>query len=131
MKKNKFPFIFLLTSFLLLLVNIAIIIVFSIVEMENKFYSALNVSSLSVSFISFVVSSFFSFSVYSQTKTQNKINESLPKKDDQYIIANYSLFNIEREVSFFSLTDEEKSVILQESKFLTSDIEPDTQNITR
>ena len=131
MKKNKFPFIFILTSFLLLLVNIAIIIVFSIIEIENKFYSALNVASLSISFISFVVSSFFSFSVYAQTKNQNKINESLPKKDDQYIIANYSLFNIEREVSFFSLTDEEKSIILQESKFLTSDIEPDTQNITR
>ena len=92
MKKNKFAFLFLLTSFLLLIVNIAIIVIFSIIKMENTFYSALNVASLSISFISFIVSSFFSFSVYAQTKNQNKINESLPKKDDQYIIANYSLF---------------------------------------
>jgi hypothetical protein len=131
MKKYRFPFIFLLTSFLLLLANIAIIIVFSIVEMENKFYNSLNVASLSISFVSFIVSSFFSFSVYAQAKNQNRINETLPRKDDQYIIANYSLFNIEKEVSFFSLSDEEKNVVLQNAAYMTGDDEPDTQHVTR
>ncbi len=131
MKKNKFAFLFLLTSFLLLVVNIAIIIIFSIVEMENTFYSALNVASLSISFLSFIVSSFFSFSVYAQTKNQNKINESLPKKDDQYIIANYSLFNIENEVSFFSVNGEEKNIIIQDSKYLIDDIKSGKESITR
>lgn len=99
--------------------------------MENAFYSALNVASLSISFVSFIVSSFFSFSVYSQSKNQNKINESLPKKDDQYIIANYSLFNIENEVSFFSINGEEKSIIIQDSKHLISDVKSGGENITR
>lgn len=131
MKKNKFAFLFLLTSFLLLIINIAIIIIFSIIEMENTFYSALNVASLSISFVSFIVSSFFSFSVYAQTKNQNKINESLPKKDDQYIIANYSLFNIENEVSFFSIKGEENRIIIRDSKYLIDDINSSKKNITR
>lgn len=131
MKKNKFPFVFLAVSLFLLLVNIAIIIIFSILDMENKFYNSLNVASLSISFVSFIASSFFSFSVYMQSKTQNKINESLPKKDDQYIIANYSLFNIENEVSFFSVNDEEKNVLLQESRYLTNKDTPATDHITR
>ena len=84
---------------LLLFANLIIIFVFSNVKMEQTFYNALNVSSLAIAFVSFIASSFFSFSVYMQTKNQNKINESLPKKDDQYIIANYSLFNIENEIS--------------------------------
>jgi hypothetical protein len=131
MKKNKFAFLFLLTTFSLLLVNIAIIIIFSVVKMENEFYSSLNVASLSISFVSFIVSTFFSFSIYTQTKNQNKINDSLPKKDEQYIISNYSLFNIENEVSFFSVNAEEKQVIIQDSKCLMNDLKPNGENVTR
>lgn len=131
MKKNKFAFIFLMGSLLILLVNIAIIITFSILDMENKFYNSLNVASLSIAFASFIASTFFSFSVYLQSKTQNKINESLPKKDDQYIIANYSLFNIENEVSFFSLNDIEKKAVLKNLRYLVDNDADEIQNIIR
>lgn len=131
MKKHKFAFIFLIFSLVLLLINIAIIVVFSIIKIEDRFFNSLNVASLSISFLSFIASSFFSFSVYLQTEKQNKINESLPKKDDQYIIANYSLFNIEREISFFSLKDDEKTTIIDNGKYVKSKESTIVENITR
>ena len=131
MKKHKFAFIFLIFSMVLLLLNIAIIVVFSIIKIEDRFFNSLNVASLSISFLSFIASSFFSFSVYLQTEKQNKINESLPKKDDQYIIANYSLFNVEREISFFSLVSDEKESIIETGRYLRSPNFTDEQNITR
>ena len=66
-----------------------------------------------------------------QTKNQNKINEGLPKKDDQYIISNYSLFNIENEVSFFSLSGDEKSFLLQTQKYLLSKDRSIENNVVR
>ncbi len=119
MKKNKVAFLFLLTSMALLFVNLIIIAIFSNIHVKSDFYSALNVSSLIIAFVSFIASSFFSFTVYIQTRNQNKINESLPKKDDQYIISNYSLFNIENEISFFSMTDDERDNILKTNSFLS------------
>lgn len=118
MKKNRFSVLFFLFSMLLLLANLVIIAIFSNIEIKPTFYNALNVSSLAIAFVSFIASCFFSISVYIQTKNQNKINESLPKKDDQYIIANYSLFNIEQEISFFSVTEDEKNNVIQCNRFL-------------
>ena len=129
MKKNKYALIFLGLTLALLIVNITIILVFTALNITNKFYSALNVSSLAIAFVSFIASTFFSFSVYLQTKNQNEINKTLPKKDDQYIISNYSLFNIEKEVSFFSLTGDEKNNVFILQKHLQVN-EPDN-NITR
>ncbi len=131
MKKHKFAFIFLIFSLVLLLLNVAIIIVFSIINIEDRFFNSLNVASLSISFLSFIASSFFSFSVYLQTEKQNKINESLPKKDDQYIIANYSLFNIEQEISFFSLSGDEKDTIIESGRYLSVRGDSDEKSITR
>ena len=118
MRKYKFAIFFFLSSLLLLIINLIIIVVFSNIDVRSTFYNALNVSSLAIAFVSFIASSFFSFSVYLQTKNQNKINESLPKKDDQYIIANYSLFDIENEISFFSIKGDEKSHCLTTGAYL-------------
>ena len=117
-------------SIALLLVNIIAIIIFSLIDLNQNFYNSLNISSLIIAFVSVVASSFFSFSVYLQTKNQNKINDCLPKKDDQYIIANYSLFNIENEISFFSINSYEKDILVQKKAYL-SDISNAGEEITR
>ena len=130
MKKSRFAVVFLISSMLLFLINLLIIVVFSNFEVKSTFYSALNVSSLVIAFVSFIASSFFSFTVYLQTKNQNKINESLPKKDDQYIIANYSLFNIETEISFFSIHGDEKEGVLQSHAYL-GEAAAGENNVTR
>ena len=117
--KNKLGFAFFLVAGLMLVTNVVIIVLFSLIEMNSAFYNALNVSSLVIAFVSFVASTFFSFLVYLQPKNQNKINEGLPKKDDQYIISNYSLFNIENEISFFSLHGDERDILLHQKKYLT------------
>ena len=117
-KKSKLVFVFLCLTVLLLIVNIVIILIFSFTNMNDKFYSSLEVAALSVSFLSLVASSFFSLAVYMQTLEQNKINESLPKKDDLYIIENYSLFNIEKEMSVFSVKDDELELLRKNNKYL-------------
>jgi hypothetical protein len=96
---------------------------------EDSFYNSLNVASLSIAFLSFIASSFFSLSVYLQTRAQGEINKSLPKKDDQYIIANYSLFNIEGEFSLFSLKGDEKELVRSREAYLAG--EGDNGEITR
>ena len=131
MKKNRFSVLFCLFSVLLLFANLVIIGIFSNIEVKTTFYNALNVSSLTIAFVSFIASCFFSISVYLQAKNQNKINESLPKKDDQYIIANYSLFNIEKEISFFSVTGDEKNNLIQDNRFLKSEKENAKTDLTR
>lgn len=131
MKKNKFAFLFLVTTFILFTSNIALIIIFSAINMEESFYNSLNVASLSIAFLSFIASSFFSLSVYLQSKTQNKINENLPKKDDQYIINNYALFNIEKEVSIFSLKDDEKNNVLSDRNYLFIKDDKEISDLTR
>lgn len=118
MKQNKFVSVFFIIAISLFVLDIATIIIFSVLDMESSFYNSLNVASLLIAFVSFVASSFFSLSVYQQSKNQNRINESLPKKDDQYIIANYSLFNLEREISFFTLTGEERAQVLASERTL-------------
>ena len=118
MKKNKIALAFLFTSLVLLFVNLVVIIVFSNIEVKSDFYSALNVSSLLIAFVSFIASSFFSFTVYIQTRNQNKINDNLPKKDDQYIISNYSLFNIENEITFFSIVGDERDNVISSGNYL-------------
>lgn len=130
MKKSKIAIIFAIATVILLLINILIIIIFSFVNMKDAFYSSLNVASLSVSFLSLIVSSFFSLSVYLQAENQNKINDSLPKKDDQYIIANYSLFNLEKEISVFSLNENERYTICKNNKYLSIDDNNSNSNIT-
>lgn len=120
MRKGKFAGLFFAISCTLLLINIVLILIFSFVEVDVRFYNALNVPSLVTAFLSFIASSFFSFSVYLQTKNQNKINDSLPKKDDQYIISNYSLFNIENEFSLFSLNGYDKESLIRDRKYLKS-----------
>ena len=127
MNKNKFTLLFLIITFVLFMTNIAIIIIFNSVKMEDNFYKSLNVASLSIAFLSFIASSFFSLSVYQQSKTQNKINENLPKKDDQYIINNYALFNIEQEVSIFSLNNDEKDNVINDGNYL---YDSNNENIT-
>ena len=127
MNKNKFKLLFLIITFVLFMTNIAIIIIFNSVKMEDNFYKSLNVASLSIAFLSFIASSFFSLSVYQQSKTQNKINENLPKKDDQYIINNYALFNIEQEVSIFSLNNDEKDNVINDGNYL---YDSNNENIT-
>ena len=129
MKRSRFALIFLIITIALLFVNVALIIIFNIINMEDKFYDSLNVASLSIAFLSFIASSFFSLSVYLQSKTQSKINDSLPKKDDQYIIANYALFNIEKEISIFEITGDEKENILNNKKYLLNEFTKD--NLTR
>ena len=131
MKKNRFSIFFCLFAALLLLANLIIIGVFSNIEVKSTFYNALNVSSLTIAFVSFIASCFFSISVYLQAKNQNKINDSLPKKEDQYIIANYSLFNIEKEISFFSLVGDEKDNLIQSDNILKSEGERGTNDVTR
>lgn len=131
MRKYKFAIFFFLSSLLLLIINLVIIIVFSNIDVKYTFYNALNVSSLAIAFVSFIASSFFSFSVYLQTKNQNEINASLPKKDDQYIIANYSLFDIENEISFFSLRDGEKNSCLSSGAYLEPVSKDGKNSITR
>ena len=118
MKKRHFALAFFIIILALLVANIAIICIFSVMNMQDNFYNSLNVASLSIAFLSFVASSFFSLSVYLQSKKQNEINENLPKKDDQYVIANYSLFNIENEMSMFSLKADERSVVLKKHAYL-------------
>ena len=79
MKKNRFSIFFCLFAALLLLANLIIIGVFSNIEVKSTFYNALNVSSLTIAFVSFIASCFFSISVYLQAKNQNKIK--VPKKN--------------------------------------------------
>ena len=131
MKKNRFTFLFFIITFILFISNIALIIVFSDINMEENFYNSLNVASLSIAFLSFIASSFFSLSVYLQSKNQNKINENLPKKDDQYIINNFALFNIEQEVSIFSLKDDEKNNVLFDKNYLFEKDNKEISNLTR
>ncbi len=106
--EKKIIFVFLLISFVIFLVNIFIILFFSKSNIENEFYNSLNIASLIIAFSSFVTSTFFSLAVYSQSITQTKINKTLPKKDDQYIINNHSLFNIDNEFTIFSTTEYDK-----------------------
>ena len=129
--KNKLGFFFFGVAGVILITNVVIIVLFSLVNMNSAFYNALNVSSLMIAFVSFVASTFFSLLIYVQTKNQNEINDNLLKKDDQYIISNYSLFNIENEITFFSLTGDEKQNLLLSHKYLTSDILGDDSCIVR
>lgn len=131
MKNSRFGFFFFISSILLLIANLILIIVFSNLDVKSEFYNALNVSSLVIAFVSFIASSFFSFSVYLQTKNQNKINDSLPKKDDQYIIANYSLFNIETEVSCFSINGDEKVHCLKTKNYLQVSTDSKASSLNR
>jgi hypothetical protein len=118
MKKDRFLLPFLVVTATVFAANIAIIIIFTLVRVEDSFYKSLNVASLSIAFLSFIASSFFSLSVYLQSKAQGKINESLPKKDDQYIISNYSLFNLEKEISFFSLDAVQAGLVMRKGRCL-------------
>ena len=121
MKKNRLGMWFIFVTAALLVANIALILIFTFIKVEDNFYNSLNVASLSIAFLSFIASSFFSLSVYLQTRAQGEINKSLPKKDDQYIIANYSLFNIEGEFSMFSLDGDEKELVLSKGAVLSDE----------
>lgn len=129
MKKHGVAIWFVIITAILLAANIVLILIFTFIKLEDSFYSSLNVASLSIAFLSFIASSFFSLSVYLQTEAQGKINESLPKKDDQYIIANYSLFNIEGEFSLFSLRGDEKNLVQLREAYLMGD--SDADEVTR
>ena len=80
MKNSRFGFFFFISSILLLIANLILIIVFSNLDVKAEFYNALNVSSLVIAFVSFIASSFFSFSVYLQTKTKIKLTIAYPKR---------------------------------------------------
>lgn len=131
MRKRQFAIVFLVVSVALLLANVGLIIAFNALEMETSFYNALEVASLSVAFISFLASTFFSFLVFVQTKNQNEINANLLKKDDQYIISNYSFFDIDHEISFFSLDGAEKSLLLRRKSYLLPESGKGGEEITR
>lgn len=128
--KNSLP-LFLLITTLALGVVLAVLLIFSIVKIDSGFYDSLSVASLCISFFSFSASMFFSLAVYLQSKNQNKINDSLPKKDDQYIIANYSLFNIERELSFFKIHGNEKDYLLKNGNIFTDKATDEIEDVTR
>lgn len=120
-KYKKFTFMFWSFTLLILLVNIIMIIIFTKAKVVNNFYNALSVASLGISFASFAASCFFSLSVYLQSMAQTKISESLPKKDDQYIINNYSLFDLQKEFTTFSLQNNEKEEVLKNKNYLTNE----------
>lgn len=131
MKKQRLAFLFIAISAAVLFANLILIAVFSFIDVTAHFYDALNVSSLAIAFVGLISSGFFSFAVYLQTERQNKINESLPQKDDQYIIANYSLFNIENEMSFFSLDGDEKENLLCTGNLLRTEQSNEDFEVTR
>lgn len=90
---------FLIITIVLLVINIVLICVFAMLDGVQNIYDALSVSSLLIAFSGFASSLFFSMGIYRQSELQNKINDSLSKKDDVYITQNYSLIDIGREIS--------------------------------
>ncbi|MBD5631761.1 MAG: hypothetical protein HDP34_00825 [Clostridia bacterium] len=110
MKSPKKGFIiFLIITIILLIVNIVLICIFAMLDGVDNIYNALSVSSLLISFSGFASSLFFSMGIYRQSELQNKINDSLNKKDDVYITQNYSLIDIGREISIHNKTISELS----------------------
>lgn len=131
MKNKKLTMlVFIWTSLLILAVNIVVVVVFSNRQMQDSFYNSLNIASLVIAFISLITSCFFSFSLYVQSLTQTKINDKLPKKEDSYITENYSLFNLEKEFSVFSV-DDEKDDLIANKKYLTNTQENEKNDLTR
>ena len=100
---------FFIITIILLIVNIVLICVFATMDGVENIYNALSVSSLLIAFSGFASSLFFSMGIYRQSELQNKINDSLSKKDDVYITHNYSLIDIGREISIHNKTIDELS----------------------
>ena len=99
-KKLSYIHIFLIIVMLVLLSNIAVIIITTSMNIEDRVFDAIDIASLILSFSGFAISFFFSLAVYMQAKNQGSINETLLRKDDQYIISNYSLVSFEKEITF-------------------------------
>lgn len=102
MKKQNLLLIFMIIVMSLLFISALALVIFSFINIDNNFYNAINVAALLISFASFAASCFFSLAVYIQAKNQEKINEKLPKKDDQYILNNYSLIDFCKEITLLS-----------------------------
>lgn len=120
---------FFIVIAVLLVINILLIILLTKNNVDSNFYDSINVAALVIAFSSFVASAFFSLVIYLQSKAQERINEKLPKKDDQYIIANYSLLNFYREISIFTDLDEDLSLVKERNNYFKLD-NPNNDNLT-
>ena len=104
---KKGIYLFLIITLTILIVSVVLICVFATLDGIDNIYNALSVSSLLIAFCGFASSLFFSMGIYHQSELQNKINDSLNKKDDVYITENYSLIDIGREISIHNKTVDE------------------------
>lgn len=99
-KKMNYIHIFIIIVGFVLLTNITAIIITTSMNIEARLFDALDIASLILSFSGFAISFFFSLAVYIQAKNQGDINETLLRKDDQYIVSNYSLVSFNKEITF-------------------------------
>ena len=73
MKNSRFGFFFFIFSILLLIANLILIIVFSNLDVKSEFYSALNVSSLVIAFVSFIILFLIRALKFITTQDKNKL----------------------------------------------------------